>query len=144
MLYGANARDLDRLQSIQHKAVKLIHSAGRRESPSPLMHNLHWLPIRDRIKFKICMYVYKCLQGNAPQYLCVLLSHREIPSTGCRTRSSKDTTLLRARVGKKCIGDKSFCVAAPSLWNSLPRNIREALSLHSFKKMLKCHLYPEC
>ena len=43
---------------------------------------------------------------------------------------------------KTCIGDKSFYVSAPSLWNSLPRNIREACTLSSFKKVLKSHLYP--
>ena len=45
-------------------------------------------------------------------------------------------------VGKNRIGDKSFYVSAPSLWNSLPRNIREACTLSSFKKVLKSHLYP--
>ena len=43
---------------------------------------------------------------------------------------------------KIVIGDKSFYVSAPSLWNSLPRNIREACTLSSFKKVLKSHLYP--
>ena len=45
-------------------------------------------------------------------------------------------------VGRNFIGDKSFYVTAPRLWNALPRNIREAKSLTVFKKMLKSHLYP--
>ena len=53
-----------------------------------------------------------------------------------------NTSLLIAHVGKNRIGDKSFYVSAPSLWNSLPRNIREACTLSSFKKVLKSHLYP--
>jgi hypothetical protein len=143
LLYGAKSKDLDRLQSLQNKAAKLIYSAGKRDSPSQLMHNLHWLPIRDRIKFKICMYVYKCLQGNAPKYLSDFLSHRVRASDGPVTRSTGDTTLLSAHVSRLCIGDKSFFVAAPSLWNSLPRSIREACSLQSFKKILKSYLYPQ-
>jgi hypothetical protein len=67
LLYGAKAKDLDRLQSLQNKAAKLIFYAKRLDSPAPLMNKLHWLPIRQRIIFKICMYVYKCLHGNAPQ-----------------------------------------------------------------------------
>ena len=63
-------------------------------------------------------------------------------ATGPLTRSSADMSLLIAHVGKNRIGDKSFYVSAPSLWNSLPRNIREACTLSRFKKVLKSHLYP--
>ncbi|XP_072025193.1 uncharacterized protein [Amphiura filiformis] len=56
LLYGAKSKDLDRLQSLLNKAAKLIFCADRRDSPSPLLDTLHWLPIRERIKFKICMY----------------------------------------------------------------------------------------
>ncbi|XP_072018281.1 uncharacterized protein [Amphiura filiformis] len=142
LLYGAKSKDLDRLQSLLNKAAKLIFCADRRDSPSPLLDTLHWLPIRERIKFKICMYVFKCLQGNAPVYLTNFLTHKLKPATGPMTRSSSDTTLLTAHVGKNRIGDKSFYVSAPTLWNSFPRTIREACTLPSFKKVLKSHFYP--
>ena len=56
--------------------MKLIYFAGRRDSSHPLMHHLHWLPIRDSIKFKICMYTYKCLHGSAPNYLHDFVSYK--------------------------------------------------------------------
>ena len=143
LLYGAKSKDLDCLQSLQHKAIKLIFSANRFDSPAPLMNTLHWLPIRERINFKICMYVFKCIHGNAPKYLSDFISHRLRPVTGPITRSSNDSTLIVAHVGRNCIGDKSFYVTAPRLWNALPRNIREAKSLTVFKKMLKSHLCPK-
>ena len=130
LLYGAKSKDLDRLQSLQHKAIKLIFSANRFDSPAPLMNTPHRLPIRERINFKICMYVFKCIHGNAPKFI----SHRLRPVTGPFTRSSNDSTLIVAHVGRNCIGDKSFYVTAPDLWNALPRNIREAKSLTVFKK----------
>ena len=123
------------LQSCQHKAIKLIFSANRFDSPTPLMNTLHWLPIRERINFKICMYVFKCIHRNAPKYLSDFISHRLRPVTGPITRSS--------HVGRNCIGDKSLYVTAPRLWNALPRNILKAKSLTVFKKMLKSHLYPK-
>ena len=86
---------------------------------------------------KICMYVFKCLQRSAPEYLTDFLSHKLKPATGPLTRSSADTSLPIAHVGKNRIGDISFYVFASSLWNSLPRNIREACTLSSFKKGLK-------
>ena len=57
--------------------------------------------------------------------------------------SEHGSTLIVAHVGRNCIGDKSFYVTAPCLWNALLRNIREAKSLTVFKKMLKSHLYPK-
>ena len=101
------------------------------------------LPIRERINFKICMYVFKCIHGNAPKYLSDFISHRLRPVTGPITRSSNDSTLIVAHVGQNRIGHKSFYVTAPRLWNALPRNIREAKSLTVFRKMLKSHLYPK-
>ena len=77
------------------------------------MNTLHWLPIRERINFKICMYVFKCIHGNAPMYLSDFISHRLRPVTGPITRSSNDSTFIVAHVGRNCIGDKSFYVTAP-------------------------------
>jgi hypothetical protein len=142
LLYGASAKDLDRLQSLQHKAVKLIFSASRRDSPSPLMHNLHWLPVRERILFKICLYVYKCMHNKGPQYLSQDIIQKQKPSTGPLTRSANDSTLLVVQYAKNRIGDKSYTIAGPNLWNKLPRHIREASSVAVFKKMLKSHYYP--
>ena len=58
LLYGAKSKDLDRLQSFQNKAVKIVFSVGKRDSPSLLTNTLHGLPIRERIIFKICMYFF--------------------------------------------------------------------------------------
>ena len=141
LLYGSNSKDLNRLQSLQHRAVKLVFSASRLDSPLPLMQTLHWLPVTKRIKFKICLYVYKCLNDCGPKYLCNLLSHNSIPSIGPVTRSAMDRTLLSIPSSRKRIGERAFSVAGPSLWNSLPRHIRDAGSTAIFKKLLKSYLY---
>ena len=141
LLYGANLKDLNRLQSLQNRAAKFIFSASRHESPKPLLDKLHWLPISKRIQFKICLYVYKCLNGTAPEYLANLLLHRTLPSIGPVTRSATDRTLLSVPSCKKRMGEKAFSVAGPSLFNSLPPHIRNADSVTVFKKHLKTHLF---
>ena len=86
LLYGCKSKDLDRLQALQNKAVKLIFNAGKLDSPAPLLNTLHWLPIQERIKYKLCMYIYKCLN---------FLNFITYKPKGTRfTRSSIDTTLL--------------------------------------------------
>ena len=88
------------------------------------------------------IYRAKIFEQGAPEYLTDFLSRKLKPTTEPLTRSSADTSLLIAHIGKNRIGDKSFCVTALALWNSLPRNTREASTLSSFKKVLKSHLYP--
>ena len=140
LLYGIKSKDLRRLQSLQHKAAKLIFNAPRRSESLPLMNKLHWLPVKNRIIFKFCLLIYKCLNSCAPSYLANLI-HLKSPSDGPVTRSAMDPTRLTIQVGKKVIGDKSFAVAGPAIWNSLPRHVREAVSVSIFKKRLKTHLY---
>lgn len=140
LLYGANVQDLNRLQSLQHRAAKLIFSASRLDSPLPLMQNLHWLPVTKRIQFKICLHVYKCLNDCGPEYLADLLAHRTAPR-GPVTRSATDKTLLSVPSSRIRTGEKAFSIAGPSLWNSLPQYIRGARSTVMFKRLLKSHLY---
>jgi hypothetical protein len=77
LLLGATEKDLTRLQRLQNRAARLIHLVGRDHHSVPLLHQLHWLPIRMRIQFKILVYVYKCRHSLAPEYLNELI----LPST---------------------------------------------------------------
>ena len=141
LLYGVKSNDLHRLQSLQHKAAKLIFCAPRRSDPIPLMNSHHWLPLNKRIKFKLCLLIYKCLNDCAPPYLIDTICRKTTSSKGPVTRSAKDKTHLIKPRCNKIIGDKSFAVAGPSIWNSLPRSIGETTSITVFKKKLETHLY---
>ena len=73
---------------------------------------------------------------------CHPLSELVLPSTVTyATRSSFDTSLLHIPKTKTAAGDSAFHAAAPQLWNKLPRNIREAPTIHVFKSLLKTHLF---
>ena len=106
LLYGITSKELKRLQSIQNKSAKFIFSASRRDSPAPLLHSLHWLPVRERIFFKLCLYVYKSLNGYAPQYLTDSLKAKSRPLQGPVTRSASDNTLLVVPPTRTQNGDK--------------------------------------
>ena len=69
LLYGVREVDLKHLQRLQNKAAHLVFACGRQQNSSDLLRSLHWLPVRERIKYKILLYVYKCLHGQAPKYL---------------------------------------------------------------------------
>ena len=100
---------------------------------------LHWLPIRERIHFKLALFVYKCLNKTTPGYLSTLLSHYTPPRF---LQSTLDITHLNVPRANKVLGQKAFSVAGPMIWNNLPPVIRESVSLSLFRKVLKTHHYP--
>ena len=131
---------LVKLQRVQNSAARLLCSAGRQFDAAPLLVSLHWLPIKKMIKFKIVLLVYKCLNGIGPLYLSELLSfYSNSESRQCLRSSSLDN--LHVPRSSTKFGDRSFLVCAPKLWNSLPFNLRNSLSVKSFKKSLKTFLF---
>ena len=119
LLYGVKSNDLRRLRSLQHKAAKLIFCAPRRSDPTLLMNSLHWLPLSKRIKFKLYLLIYKCLNDCTPPSFIDTMCRKTTASKGPVTRPAKDKTHLIKPRCNKIIGDKSFAVAGPSIWNSL-------------------------
>ena len=71
----------------QHKlekhAVLLVLDVPHSSPSQPLLRELHWLPIESRIKFKLCVLIYRVSRGTAPLYLCELCK----PCTDSRLRS---------------------------------------------------------
>jgi hypothetical protein len=139
-LAGLPDRLLDRLQSVR-AAARLIHSARRYDHVTPLLYNLHWLRVSERISYRLSVLVYRCLHGSAPDYLSNEL--RRVSSIGARQRlrSAATTSLVVPRTKRATIGDRSFSVAAASTWNSLPETVRSSSSLSVFRKLLKTELF---
>ena len=143
LLYGLPASHLNKVQRVLNAAARLVCRAPRYCRITPLLYELHWLPVRQRISFKILLFVFKAIHGFAPTYLRELVSIKR--SGNYNLRSSSDGLLLatptyRSRV---TLGDRSFQVAAPALWNVLLREIRSITDLGIFKRHLKTHLFRE-
>ena len=60
---------LRKLQAVLNASVRLISSTRKFDHITPVMKDLHWLPVKQRIKFKLLLTVYKCINGMAPRYL---------------------------------------------------------------------------
>ena len=103
------------------------------------MRDLHWLPIRARINFKVLLLTFKALHSLAPQYLRSLISIK----TSCYNLRGSNTLLLAMPSAKfkVTLGDRAFAVAAPSLWKSLPSELRSITCVTSFKTHLKIYLF---
>ena len=140
LLSGLPSCQIRRLQLVQNRAARLITLSPSRDHITPVLENLHWLPIYMRVQFRILVYIYKCLHDLAPPYLAEMVT----PYRPQRAlRSAGDTTLLVPAESKKSVGKVNFACTGPSLWNSLPRRIREIATVTSFKRQLKAHFFVE-
>uniref|UniRef100_UPI00358F988E uncharacterized protein n=1 Tax=Myxine glutinosa TaxID=7769 RepID=UPI00358F988E len=139
LLYGSPSKITNKLQYIQNSAARLLTHSRTRDHITPVLYKLHWLPIPQRIQYKILLLTYKALHNLAPSYLADLLS-RHTPTRNLR---SAGTNLLTPSIRTKfrSWGDRAFSIAAPTLWNSLPHTIRDSSSLTTFKTSLKTHLF---
>ena len=141
IFYGLPDSTIGKLQCIQNMCACLVLRRTKWDSVTACLASLHWLPIKQWIKFKICMLTYKLLHNQGPKYLKDLLQYKTMNR---RLRSSNDPHLLLIpRTKLKTYVDRSFKVAAPTTWNELPHEIRSSTSLLTFKNMLKTHLYKE-
>ena len=138
LLCGITGELILKLQRVQNNAARVITRTKKHDHITPVLNNLHWLPIRKRIQFKILLLVYKCMCGIAPSYLKEALTEY-VPS---RTlRSTNKNLLCVPRTNTSTYGDRAFSACAPKLWNQLPSYIRAAESIAIFKRQLKTHLF---
>ena len=87
------------------------------------MKDLHWPPVKYRITFKLFVYTFKALHGNAPTYIHQLL--RLKPQSNYNLRSNTKHLLLDLPNNTmKTTGDRAFFAATPTLWNALPDELR--------------------
>ena len=137
------AYQLKKLQLVFNRAARLIVGTAPRERITPVLIDLHWLPIKARIVFKICVLTYIALSTGKPAYLRNKLS-KFTTELGVSIRHSHDPHRLNEPRMNKEIGTRSFKYSAPRLFNSLPRSMKDSGNLKVFKKKLKTFLFNEC
>ena len=113
LLHGLPKNEINKLQSVQNAAARVIACLRKFDYISDTLKELHWLPVEQRIIFKINLICFKILFNLAPDYLVDLIP-----------------VFLRA-----------FSVIAPIPWNDLPIDIRSHDDVNKFKSKLKTFLF---
>ena len=132
LFYGIQEDLLDKLQSVQNCAARLVKGKNKfKGSTAEFIRKCHWLRVRERIIFKICLLVHKCLYGSAPACLKEKLKY-----------SGSDRTMkLVQPTHEGTYGGRCFARVGPKLWNLLPLKIRAEKELLEFKKSSKTFLF---
>ena len=135
MLFLITDRLLHRLEMVQRSAIRIVMQIrwGDHQSMTIILWQLHWLPIKRRIEYKILILVHKALYEGTPEYLAALL-HQYAPR--CCLRSAGGLLLDVPRVSRR-----AFACAGPTPWNKLPANICGNGNHPQFKKLLKTFLF---
>ena len=136
-LYGLPNNLISMLQRIQNAHARLAWSFPKFCHISPFLQDLHWLPVKQHIDFKIILITFEILHNIAPPYLSCLISFR---SHSCyNLHSALDNTLLLIPSSRsfKTSGKHAFVFVAPGLWNSLAWDIGCTTNLPTFKSKAK-------
>ena len=140
-LVGVPHHLMDRLQSVMNAAARLICRARKFDHITPLLRDLHWLRVPERITFRLAVLAYRCQHGLGPSYLAADLQRVVDVESRQRLRSASSDALVVPRTFHPTIGDRSFQVAAARAWNSLPLTVTSSSSLTVFRRRLKNELF---
>ena len=141
LLMGAPNSIIQPIEKIQNLSAILVPLAPRHHHSTPILEKLQWLPISERIKYKVACMCFNAINGSGPAYLSELL----YVYTPSRTlRSSSNTRTLKIRQYKrKTHGFRSFSCFGPHIWNSLPKDLIHCSTLPCFKAELKTFLFSQ-
>ena len=120
---------LQRLQSVQNSAARLIYRVRRSERITDVLMSLHWLRIRERVEYKVAVLTCKALNGLVPpRPTCRRLLHM-LPT--CRldvdfARRSPTSCWCHPTCGQRSDGRRSRSLAY--VWNGLPSDVTSAPS----------------
>ena len=137
LLYGTTSKNIVKLQRIQNSLARVVSGKRKFDHIAPTLKDLHWLPIRERITYKVGCLTFKAKCIGQPPYLADKL-HMRVNSRSLR---SSDYDVLAIPFAGSNIASRAFSVAGPRVWNNLPITVRNSCSISLFRKNLKTYLF---
>ncbi len=139
LLYGLPKSSIQRLQRVQNSLARVVIPSTRcSDHTTPVLKRHHWLPVAQRINFKISVITFKVLHNAQPSYLSDIINLHRPP----RLLRSCDQNLFSIPHISTVLASRALSHSSPTLWNSLPPNIRSSTSLTKFRSLLKTHFFP--
>ena len=139
LLSGVPKTTLNKSQNVQNTATRVVTKTSRYCHITPILKELHWLPVQYRIQYIILTHKYKALHEQSPVYIKELL---QVYRPRRDLRSQNNPLILEVpRSRTVSYGDRSFAIIAPKLRNALPPGVRVCSTCCAFKQSLKTHLF---
>jgi len=107
-----------------------------RDHVKPALKQLHWLPVEERIIYKLCLFMHYIHIGLAPKYLSDCVSTVSVASGRYRLRSTGSEVYILPRTRTR-FGERGFFYSGPAGWNTLPSVLHDITDTSTFRKRLK-------
>jgi len=140
VLAGLPASTLAPLQRVQNVAARLVLNRDRQSHITPALQQLHWLPVKYHIIFKIATLIHRILHNGCPSYLVDLAAFNTADSHRRQLRLSHTRATIMKRTRTQ-FGKCALSACGPNIWNSLPPAVRNIDSHPAFRRALKSHLF---
>jgi len=132
--------NLDKLQAVQNFACHILCGAKKFDHITPLLKDLHRLPVRQQLYFRFAVLVFKCMKECAPEYLTSNLVRRSAVST----RTTRNSQLLNIPLFRTASGQRTFQYRATSPWNESQPELKLCPSVTDFKHLLRRKRLNDC
>ena len=134
---SAAATNLLKLQAVQNFAARIICGSRKFDHVTPLLKELHWLPIKSQLYLRDAVLAFKCMTGSAP----TSLSSKFLTRGKVSGRATRNSQLLHISLYKSKSGQRTFFYRTVSLWNSLDDSLKLCDSSRNFKRKLRAKLF---
>ena len=138
VLAGLPQSTIAPLQRVQNTTARLVFELGTREHVTASLLQLHWLPVRWRVQFKLCCLMHSIFHGRCPDYLSNIVRPVDLSRSRAGLRSSSTTNFVMPLLRTKC-GESALFHAGPAAWNALPDDMHAVSDSMLFRKRLKTH-----
>ena len=125
---------------VKNAAFRLVGNLRHRDKVGALLRELHWLPIRHRVIYKLCLMMHHAHVGHSPRYVNEMITATAHLPNRNRLRSSASTRYELPALRRK-IGERAFSYSGLASWNILPCDITLIMDARTFGALLKTHLF---
>ena len=132
--------NLARLQLVQNTLARVVTQKSRFCHITPVLADLHWLPVRHRISFKIATIAFKVLHFQQPSYLAAL-SQGMCPRDHCDLLLPCQYPFPREKLQWQCSSPAHPLPRTLGSWNKLLCHLSFIPALPAFRKRFKHHLF---
>ena len=132
-------KPVEKRQTVQSSAARLLFKAHKQDHVSPLLITFHWLPIQACIEYELSILCHSFC-SEQPLFICLTFSMSTLHQDSSAPRLTQKNLRI-SHIKTKTFGHRSFSFAAPSVWNFLPREIRHIQSVTAFKTAPKTYLF---
>ena len=138
-VWGCTNANVNIIQRLQNRAARIITGCFDiiNVRGISLVKSLKWQNMQERINYFLCIHMYNCIHGNAPQHLVnsivMACDAHEI-----NTRLSNMLNVILPECQSQLF-NRSFMYRASIVWNTLPEELKDCTTLDLFKSKVKVY-----